>query len=115
MRRVEPDRGQDRFEFPVEEVAKPGFLVGVPLGALQEPDALGVEQRKQHIVQDAVLVVDHVVGYGGDALELLGRGQVVGSALRGTDLFLLLEPRDPDFEELVEDRPDDAQETQPLE
>ena len=115
MRGVKADGRENRRQFLIEIGAQPAFLAFVPFAALEEADALRLQEREQHVVQHPVLLVDDLVGEVGDALELLGRGEVVRAALGRSHRQHLLQARDTDFEELVEVGAGDAQEAQPLE
>ena len=118
MRRIEADGREDGFELAMEEVREPlAFAVRAiaPLRALAKANALRVEEREQHVVEDAVLLVHHFVRRLGDAPQLLRRREVVRPALGRPERPLLLQAGDADLEELVENRTGDAQEPQPLE
>ena len=114
-RRIEAQRAQHRLHLLHEAALEPGVRVGVPVGASEQFDALGVQRAEQHVVEHAVLIVDQRARARVNRCQLLGDAERVGRGLRGTELQQLLEPGDPDLEELVEVRGADAQEPQPLE
>jgi len=110
VRRVEPDRHQQRLHFTDEKVLHPAALRGGALAVRHQLDALLLEQRQQFVVVDGVLL--------GHQFVHLGRELVVG--LCGVEAALLVRlggrdvGRDPYLEELVEVAGHDAQVTQAL-
>ena len=115
MRRVEPERRQDRQHLALEIVVHPGALRVVPGAPPQEADAGSRELRQQRVVQQVELLRDELPRLARhDRERLLGR-HALGSRLRDAELDLLLDARDADLEELVEIRGDDREEPQPLE
>jgi hypothetical protein len=115
VRGIEPDRGEDRHHLAEEVVAHPGLLRGVPLRAAQEPDAFLRERGQDLVVEEPVLRLDDALGARGHLAEHLQRREAVGARGARGELDLLLHAREPDLEELVQVRGDDAEEAQPLE
>ena len=118
MRRIEADGGEDGFEFTAEELGKPlpfAIAAVAPLVALAEPNSLGFQERKQHVVEDAVLFVDEFVRDVRDATQLFRWREVVRAPRSGAQGFLLLQAGNADLEELVQDRAGDAKELESFE
>jgi len=74
-----------------------------------------VQRAEQHVVEDAVLVVDQLPRARMDRRELLGNAERIGRRGCRTEFLQLLEPGHADFEKLIEVGRADAQEAQPLE
>ena len=118
MRRIEPDGREDGFEFTAEELGQPllfAIAARAPLVALAETNSLGFQERKQHVVEDAVLFVDEFVRDARDAAQLFRRREIVRPPGGGAQVFLLLQAGDADLEELVQNRAGDAQEPEAFE
>ncbi len=60
MRRVQPDRCQDWHQFGEEEFPDPLRLRRVPRGPPQEADLLLGHGRNQHVIEQAVLLIDQL-------------------------------------------------------
>ena len=98
---IQADGREDGLEFAVEVLAKPAFLIGVPAAALQEANAFGFKQRKQHLVENPVLLVHHFMGQAGHPAQLRRRRKVVRAVLPRPQRLLLLQASDANLEELV--------------
>ena len=116
VRRVEPDRRQQRPDLVAEVRGDPRALRGVELAAAQEPHVV-LRERGQHVgVQAPVLVVDDAVRFRRDRDVLraqLGHRRHPGRRPLGAQR--LDQAGHADLEELVEVRRDDGEEAQPLE
>jgi len=110
MRRVQPDRQQQRLHLLQEILLDPALLVGVALAVGHDLDALLVEQRHQVVVVYGVLL-------GHQVLDLVGNLPV---GLRADDPTLLIGlergqvRREPHLEKLVQVGRDDGQVAQAL-
>jgi hypothetical protein len=114
MRRVEPDRRQDRHQFAEEVSAYPLLLRLVPVRAAQDADVLLRQARQDDIVQYLILTRHQLVGFGTDAGHYLARRQSVRRGAGRAELDLLLDIGDTHLEKFVEVAADNAQELQPF-
>ena len=115
VRRVEGQGRQDR-EHHVLEVGRELLApLGLDLVPLEDPHARFGQARPEVFGEgpdrERRVPFDDLA----DHPELLVRGQPVGAAFRDRGLDLLVQPRDPDHEELVEVRVEDREELDPLE
>ena len=115
MRRVEPQRTQHRQQLMFKVVAYPGFLFRVPFSAPHEADSFTFQQRDQDLIQNAVLLLDLLMGDRADLFQDVLWQQVVGAGLDRAGDHLLLQARDADLEKLVQVGAGDAQKAQPFE
>ena len=113
--RVQPDGTDDRQQFFFEIAPQPGALVGLPLGAAQKPDILGLQRRDQRVVERLILLVDQRMCARRYRAKQFARRARIGIGRRIRQLGFLLEPSHPDLEELVEIGRRDTQEFKPLE
>ena len=115
MRRVEGQGRQDRKHDVLEVGRKLLAPLGLDLVPLEDPHARLGEARPEVFGErpdrERRVSFDDLA----DHAELLMRGQAVGAPLRHRRLDLLVQPRDPDHEELVEVRVEDGEELDPLE
>ena len=115
MRRVEPHRRQHRQDLVGEVALDPRLLALVPVGALEQPNALALERGQEHLVQQPVLLRDERVSALADAAQRLGVGHAVRLAARDAMALLLAQPGHANLEELVEVRAADREEAHALE
>ncbi|CFT89483.1 Uncharacterised protein [Bordetella pertussis] len=114
MRRIQPDRRQQRHDVAIEDLARPLLLLRVPFGGVMQHDALGLQARQDIVVEQGVLARHQRVHLDLDPLEgFIGRHAVGPDQRRGLAL-LLLQRRDADLEELVQVGADDAHVAQPF-
>ena len=115
VRRIEPDRRQDREHFAVEVVLDPLALLRGPVPPLDQLDVLRLEGGEDLVVEDAVLLFDQSVRALGDHHQECARRETV--CRQQSDLIgdVLFDPRDANLEELIEVRGRDRQEAQALE
>ena len=72
VRRVKPDRQQQRLHFPAEIVLDPAALARVAFAVRDELDSLLFQQRQQLVVVDGILLRDQLVDLVCDQLVSLG-------------------------------------------
>ena len=115
MAGIDRQRGQDREDVGLE-VGVEVLAVGVRhvADALAERQSLGGE-RGQHVLHEARAMLANLLPHDGrDRRELVLGRHAVGSTLDDPGGHLLLEPRHPHLEELVEVAAEDRQELEPL-
>jgi hypothetical protein len=105
--RVDRQRRQHGPHLAREVAGEVRLLLGRELAGAQELQAGALQPRRHLLAPDAVLLGHHRVGAGADRRQLLGGREAVGGRLGDVPRELLLEPRDPDHEELVQVRSDD--------
>ena len=113
MTGVDGQRSEDREHLTFEELCR-GRLRGCRPVPAEQPHPRLLQRRQQLVEEHAILPLDQAVAALRDDSQLLGRSHRVGARLLDAAGDLLLEPRDPDHEELVERRAEDGQEAQPL-
>ena len=113
VRRVQRQRRQHRHDLVAEMLAQPRGLLGRPLLALQQADALVPQRGADFLVEAAVLRVDQRRGAVVDAVQQGGRRQPVGGG-RQAEFDGVADRTAADLEELVEVGAADAQKAQPL-
>ncbi|MCY1221257.1 hypothetical protein D9M72_333050 [compost metagenome] len=115
MRGIQPDGCQDRHQFGEEEIADPGFLLSVPRWPSQEADLLLCHGWNQHVIEQAVLLIDQFthspVDRGIDHL----RRKPVRAGHRRLKRALFLQARHADFVELIQVAAEGTQRSQALE
>src|SRR5882672_1775570 len=115
MYRIEPDRREHRHQLAEEIVLYPIALRGIPLPATQESDAFLGEQRYQALIEQLVLLRDQLVRLTRNFAEHDRGWDSVRPRRVDPVVDLRFQPRDTDFEELIEIAADDAQKAQTLE
>ena len=115
MRRVEPDRREDRQYLIVEIAPAPGFELRRPVGPEHEVDACRLQRRQDGAVEQLVLARNHVADPLLHRADHLADRQTVGLAMAGVGERLFDEAGKADLEEFVEVGADDADKAQALE
>src|SRR5882672_569047 len=115
--RVDGERCEDGGDAGAEQGV---HVPPLGVGQVVEPHALHAacsEAGKDLVVEDAVLLRHELVGATVDRCQLLGRGHTVGPVVLRLHpgVHLLLQPRHPDLEELVQVGAEDRQELEPFE
>jgi hypothetical protein len=120
MGRVYGEWGQDRQDLPGEPLAQAPLLRRLELLVGDDAYARLLERGEDLLPQYVALLGEEALGVIVDAGELLLGGHPVGDGVGQLGGDLLLEPCDPDHEELVEvglgdgDEPDPLQQGMPL-
>ncbi len=114
---VDRQRGQDRIDLVLKNRSTKARSVGLSSSSRDPLDSALPELGHQLLVQQLILVRHQPVGPLLDPVKLLHRRQAVGGEVLGLEpgVELLLQPGDPDFEELVEVGADDGEELDALE
>ena len=108
VRRVESDRGQYRHHFAEKEIADPGALCFIPVGAAQKLDTLRGECGNDVSVEQLVLPGYQLMRLFAHQLERLFGGHAIGAGGDTAQLDLLFQTRHADLEKFVEIAADDA-------
>ena len=113
-RRIERERREHGFHVLLEVSFEHLVDTAWHAGALQQLDARLDQCRRQHVVEDPVLLADEAACARVDGFQLLADGAPVGAEAGGPALEPLAQARDPDLEELVEVRGADREEADAL-
>ena len=85
-----------------------------PFAAAQEANLLCLQRWYEHVVEDAVLLVDDAAHPVQNLAQQFGRREIVWTGLDRAEFGHLLDPGHANLEELIEVGAGDAQEAQPL-
>src|SRR6185437_5016989 len=111
---IEANRRQHRHQFAEEKCLDPFALHLAPSGTPEKADPLFREPRQNFLIQQLVLEHDQRMSLLGNSLEYLMRQHSIRSKARRIQVDLLLQPRDADFEKLIEVTADYTQKSQAL-
>jgi hypothetical protein len=112
---VEAYGGEDGDDLLTKISLHPLFLSLVPLGALEDRDALLAELGEDLVIEEGVLPLGHLIDLAIDLREEVTGAEPVGADPVDPQAQALLKARDPDLEELIEDGAEDREEAEALE